>query len=88
MPESESKAVPAKAEPSQSKASADAADTQRARAKKLSAAFERHLKRGEGDKASKVLDKLAKVPGFAEAAKRKRAELKSWLKKRSTTKTK
>ena len=55
----------------------------RAQAKKLSAEFDRYLKKGDGKRAAKALDKLEKVPGFAKAAKRKRAELKAWLKNRS-----
>ncbi|MGB0589852.1 MAG: hypothetical protein ACPGU1_09250, partial [Myxococcota bacterium] len=60
----------------------------RAQGKRLVTEFERHLKKGDAAKAAKVLDKLAKVPGFESAAKRKRGELRSWMKARAGKRTK
>ena len=55
----------------------------RKRAKRLSAEFDRHLKKGEGSKASQALEKLAKIPGFEAVAKRKRSQLRKWMKSRT-----
>jgi hypothetical protein len=58
----------------------------RAHGKRLVTEFERHLKKGDSAKAAKALDQLEKIPGFESAAKRKRTELRSWMKERARTK--
>jgi hypothetical protein len=60
----------------------------RAQGKRLVSEFERHLKRGDSAKAATALDKLAKIPGFEADAKRKRGELRSWVKKRASKRAK
>jgi len=69
------------ADRSQSKSGATPDVELRARGKRLVTEFDRHLKSGDSAKAASALEKLAKLPGFESAAKRKRNELRAWLKK-------
>ena len=76
------------AEPNRSQSDVKKEVDLRARGKRLVTEFEKHLKTGDSAKAASALEKLAKIPGFESATKRKRKQLRAWLKTRELKRAK